>query len=81
MLTQWNANSWHVRNVKRSRKRHAVILSGRRINDGMGAYVGEHVIRLLAGYDLPIRQARVAILGFAFKENVPDIRNSKVIDI
>lgn len=54
---------------------------GRRINDGMGAYVGEHVIRLLAGYDLPIRQARVAILGFAFKENVPDIRNSKVIDI
>lgn len=47
----------------------------------MGAYVGEHVIRLLAGYDLPIRQARVAILGFAFKENVPDIRNSKVIDI
>ena len=58
-----------------------VILSGRRINDGMGAYVGEHVIRLLAGTDLPIRKARVAILGFTFKENVPDIRNSKVIDI
>lgn len=58
-----------------------VILSGRRINDGMGAYVGENVIRLLAGHDLPIKKARVAILGFTFKENVPDIRNSKVIDI
>jgi len=58
-----------------------VILSGRRINDGMGAYVGEHVIRLLAGHDQPLRKARVAILGFTFKENVPDIRNSKVIDI
>ena len=57
------------------------ILSGRRINDGMGAYVGEHVIRLLAGHDQPLRKARVAILGFTFKENVPDIRNSKVIDI
>jgi len=58
-----------------------VILSGRRINDGMGAYVGEHVIRMLAGHDLPLRKARVGILGFTFKENVPDIRNSKVIDI
>ena len=58
-----------------------IILSGRRINDGMGAYVGEHVIRLLAGHDLPLKKARVAILGFTFKENVPDIRNSKVIDI
>lgn len=58
-----------------------VILSGRRINDGMGAYVGEHVIRLLANHDLPLKKARVAILGFTFKENVPDIRNSKVIDI
>ena len=58
-----------------------VILSGRRINDGMGAYVGEHVVRLLARHDLPLKKARVAILGFTFKENVPDIRNSKVIDI
>ena len=58
-----------------------VILSGRRINDGMGAYVGEHVIKLLAGQDLPLKKARVAILGFTFKENVPDTRNSKVIDI
>ena len=58
-----------------------VILSGRRINDGMGAYVGEQVIRLLASNDMPLRKARVGILGFTFKENVPDIRNSKVIDI
>ena len=58
-----------------------VILSGRRINDSMGTYVAEHVIRLLAGHDLPLKKARVGILGFTFKENVPDIRNSKVIDI
>jgi UDP-N-acetyl-D-galactosamine dehydrogenase len=58
-----------------------VILSGRRINDGMGAYVGDHVIRMLASHDLPLKKARVAILGFTFKENVPDIRNSRVIDI
>ncbi|MCL6699479.1 nucleotide sugar dehydrogenase [Sphingomonas sp. NSE70-1] len=58
-----------------------VILSGRRINDGMGAYVAEKVIRLLANHDLPLKKARVGILGFTFKEDVPDIRNSKVIDI
>jgi len=58
-----------------------VILSGRRINDSMGAYVADHVIRLLASHDLPLKKARVGILGFTFKENVPDIRNSKVIDI
>ena len=58
-----------------------VILSGRRINDGMGAYVAERVVKLLARNDQPIRKARVGILGFTFKENVPDIRNSKVVDI
>lgn len=58
-----------------------VILSGRRINDGMGAYVAQRVVKMLAQVDLPIRNARVGILGFTFKENVPDIRNSKVVDI
>jgi UDP-N-acetyl-D-galactosamine dehydrogenase len=58
-----------------------VILSGRRINDGMGSYVGDHIVRLLASHDMPLKKARVGILGFTFKENVPDIRNSKVIDI
>jgi UDP-N-acetyl-D-galactosamine dehydrogenase len=58
-----------------------VILSGRRINDGMGCFVAQKLVKMLASSDLPVRSARVGILGFTFKENVPDIRNSKVIDI
>ena len=58
-----------------------VILSGRRINDGMGAYVAQKVVKLLAGSGRRIAEARVGILGLTFKENVSDIRNSKVIDI
>ncbi len=57
-----------------------VILSGRRVNDGMGAYLGQKVVKLIAATGRPIRRARVGILGFTFKENVPDIRNSKVVD-
>lgn len=57
-----------------------VILSGRRVNDGMGAYVAQRVVKLIAATGRPITNARVGILGFTFKENVPDIRNSKVID-
>ena len=57
-----------------------VILSGRRVNDGMGAYLAQRVVKLLAAKSKPIRGQRVGILGFTFKENVPDIRNSKVID-
>jgi UDP-N-acetyl-D-galactosamine dehydrogenase len=57
-----------------------VILAGRRVNDGMGAYVAQRVVKLLAANDHPIRKQRVGILGLTFKENVPDIRNSKVID-
>jgi len=58
-----------------------VILSGRRLNDGMGAYLAQRVVKLLAASGRPIAGARVGILGFTFKENVPDIRNSKVVDI
>jgi UDP-N-acetyl-D-galactosamine dehydrogenase len=58
-----------------------VILSGRRVNDSMGPYVAQHLIKMLAGHDLPPGQLRVGILGLTFKENVPDIRNSKVADI
>jgi UDP-N-acetyl-D-glucosamine/UDP-N-acetyl-D-galactosamine dehydrogenase len=58
-----------------------VILSGRRINDRMGAYLAQCVVKLIAASGQPIDQARVGILGFTFKENVPDIRNSKVIDV
>ncbi|MEK3658378.1 nucleotide sugar dehydrogenase [Paenibacillus sp. FSL F4-0236] len=58
-----------------------IILSGRRINDGMGKYVAENVVKNLITADLSIHDAKVAILGFTFKEDCPDTRNSKVIDI
>ncbi|WP_205480842.1 nucleotide sugar dehydrogenase [Sphingomonas arenae] len=58
-----------------------VILSGRRVNDSMGAYIAQRLVKKLAASGLAIRQARVGILGFTFKENVPDVRNSKVVDI
>ena len=58
-----------------------VILSGRRVNDSMGGYIAQRLIKLLSRHDLPIKNLRVGILGFTFKENVPDIRNSKVVDI
>jgi UDP-N-acetyl-D-galactosamine dehydrogenase len=57
-----------------------VILSGRRVNDGMGAYLAQRAVKQIAASGRPIVQARVGILGFTFKENVPDIRNSKVVD-
>ena len=57
-----------------------VILSGRRVNDGMGAYLAQRVVKLIAASGHQIIDARVGILGFTFKENVPDIRNSKVVD-
>lgn len=57
-----------------------VILSGRRVNDGMGAYLAQRAVKLIAASGRPIINARVGILGFTFKENVPDIRNSKVVD-
>lgn len=58
-----------------------IILSGRRINDDMGKYVAESLIKSLIRADIPVKNARVAILGFTFKENCPDTRNTKVIDI
>ncbi|MBQ9991339.1 MAG: nucleotide sugar dehydrogenase [Lachnospiraceae bacterium] len=58
-----------------------IILSGRRINDDMGKYVAESVVKHLIKAGLPVNGARVAILGFTFKENCPDTRNTKVIDI
>lgn len=58
-----------------------VILAGRRINDGMGAYVGQQTIKQLihAGHD--VGKCTVTVLGLTFKENCPDLRNSKVIDV
>ena len=59
-----------------------VILAGRRINDGMGKYLAEKLVKLLIQADgVSMRQARVGILGLTFKENVPDLRNSRVPDI
>ena len=58
-----------------------IILSGRRINDDMGKYVAECLVKELIANDLPVKNAKVAILGFTFKENCPDTRNTKVIDI
>ena len=58
-----------------------VILSGRRINDDMGKYVAENCVKILIKAEKPVKNAKVAILGFTFKENCPDIRNSKVFDI
>jgi UDP-N-acetyl-D-galactosamine dehydrogenase len=58
-----------------------VILAGRRINDGMGKYVAEQTIKLMIGGGLPVKDADVIVLGMTFKENCPDLRNSKVIDI
>jgi UDP-N-acetyl-D-glucosamine/UDP-N-acetyl-D-galactosamine dehydrogenase len=58
-----------------------VILAGRRINDGMGPFLGQRLVKLMIHADIPVRTARVGILGLTFKENVPDLRNSRVPDI
>ena len=58
-----------------------VILAGRRINDSMGAFIGQKLIKLLTQQMLPVKKARVGILGLTFKENVPDLRNSRIPDI
>lgn len=58
-----------------------VILAGRQINDNMGKYIAENCVKHLIAADKAVRNARVAILGFTFKENCPDTRNTKVMDI
>ena len=58
-----------------------IILSGRRINDDMGKYIAESLVKKLIANDIAVKGAKVAILGFTFKENCPDTRNTKVIDI
>ena len=57
-----------------------IILAVRRINDDMGKYVAENVVKKLIAADKPVKKAKVAILGFAFKENCPDTRNTRIID-
>lgn len=58
-----------------------VILAGRRINDNMGIYIANSIIKLMAKNDLPIKNSNVLVLGITFKEDCPDIRNSKVVDV
>lgn len=58
-----------------------VILAGRQINDSMGIYIAQRLVKMLIHADAPVKGARVGILGLTFKENVPDLRNSRVPDI
>ena len=58
-----------------------IILSGRRVNDSMGTHVASEVIKLMIDKEVKVKGAKVLILGFTFKENCPDIRNTKVIDM
>ena len=58
-----------------------VILAGRRINDGMGAFVAQRTVKLLIQAGKPVKGAKIGILGLTFKEDIPDIRNSRVPDI
>lgn len=58
-----------------------IILAGRRINDGMGEYIANEIVKLHIKEDKKIANSKVLILGITFKENVPDIRNSKIVDI
>ena len=58
-----------------------VILAGRRINDGMGEYIAEKTIKAMIARNIPVRGAKVGVLGLSFKENCPDVRNTRVVDI
>src|SRR5690606_10910349 len=58
-----------------------IILAGRRLNDGMGEYVAHEVVKLMVKKDIPVKNANVLVLGITFKENCPDVRNTKVVDV
>jgi UDP-N-acetyl-D-glucosamine/UDP-N-acetyl-D-galactosamine dehydrogenase len=58
-----------------------VILSGRRVNNNVGRFLAQKTVKFLTSMDVPLRKAKVGILGLTFKENVPDLRNSKIPDI
>lgn len=58
-----------------------IILAGRRINDSMGSFVASEIVKKIVQKDIPVKGAKALLLGFAFKENCPDVRNTRVIDI
>ena len=58
-----------------------IILAGRRMNEGMGEYVASQVIKLMIERDIKIKNAKILVLGITFKENCPDVRNTRVVDV
>src|SRR5690606_15361563 len=58
-----------------------VILSGRRVNDSVAEFIASKVVKLMIGKDLSIKGSKALILGVTFKENCPDVRNTKVVDV
>ena len=58
-----------------------IILAGRRINDSMGSFVASEIVKKMVQMDIPVKGAKALLLGFTFKENCPDVRNTRVIDI
>lgn len=58
-----------------------IILAGRRMNDSMGQYVASEVVKLMLKQDLKVKNAKILVLGITFKENCPDVRNTKVVDV
>lgn len=58
-----------------------IILAGRRINDSMGSFVASEIVKKMVQRDIPVKGAKTLLLGFTFKENCPDVRNTRVIDI
>ena len=58
-----------------------IILAGRRMNDGMGAWIASQIVKLMISKDIAVKNAKVLVLGITFKENCPDIRNTKVVDV
>src|SRR5690606_6565306 len=58
-----------------------IILAGRRLNDSMGEYVASQIIKLMVKKDIRIKGAKVLVLGITFKENCPDVRNTRAVDV
>ena len=58
-----------------------IILTGRRMNDGMGKYVASEVVKLMVQKDIKVKGAKILVLGITFKENCPDVRNTKTVDV
>lgn len=58
-----------------------IILAGRRLNDGMGEYIGHEIVKLMVKKDIAVKNAKILVLGITFKENCPDVRNTKVVDV